>query len=43
MKPFTVQEFAESCGGFVTNVDGAANITGFATDSRDVQKGDLFL
>lgn len=39
----TVQYFASRCGGSVVGVDGSLPINGFATDSRDVPEGGLFL
>ena len=42
MKPLSLAEFAEIVGGSVMG-EPAQAITGFATDSRDVEPGDLFL
>lgn len=43
MTPITAQEFAQLCHGTLVSVDPSALITGFATDSRSVKPGDLFL
>jgi UDP-N-acetylmuramoyl-tripeptide--D-alanyl-D-alanine ligase len=39
----TLQEFAQRCGGTLNNADPNATMSGFATDSRDVHPGTLFL
>ena len=39
----TVEEFARRAGGTIHNVPAQTQITGFATDNREVKTGDLFL
>lgn len=43
MRPMSLREFAALAGGHVAHADSNLSITGFATDSRDVRPGDLFL
>ncbi len=43
MKPISVGEFAEACGGSIHGVEPFRMIAGFALDSREVKTGDLFL
>ncbi|MHB8637335.1 MAG: UDP-N-acetylmuramoyl-tripeptide--D-alanyl-D-alanine ligase [Fimbriimonadaceae bacterium] len=43
MRPTNVCELAALLGGTPVNVGGGVEATGWATDSRDVQAGDLFL
>lgn len=42
MRPISLEEFARLCGGEL-RADGAELIRGFATDSREVAPGDLFV
>jgi len=43
MREFSLREFAALAGGRVCHADSNLRITGFATDSRAVNPGDLFL
>ncbi|MCH7945241.1 MAG: UDP-N-acetylmuramoyl-tripeptide--D-alanyl-D-alanine ligase, partial [Armatimonadetes bacterium] len=43
MTPILLGEFADRCGGQLVHVPDRSALTGFATDSRDAQTGDLFL
>jgi len=43
MRSIPLQEFAERCGGGLVGVPDGTALTGFATDSRDVPAGGLFL
>lgn len=43
MTPISVKDFADLCGGERKKIKARDEITGFATDSREVKEGDLFL
>jgi UDP-N-acetylmuramoyl-tripeptide--D-alanyl-D-alanine ligase len=43
MKPMSVQSIAEYCGGRLVSGDGARVCTRTSTDSRSIEKGDLFV
>lgn len=43
MEPRTLSYIAEACGGELRNGNGALAITGISTDTRSLNKGDIFV